>query len=95
MKNVNDEEIKALIEQLDTSVPRDDSKLVVYYDDDSSCYCSVEGNRNGYLRAAIEFLRAATAPLESGNFITPVDLNYLVPRERGILVRKLLGEMTS
>jgi hypothetical protein len=85
---VNDGEIQRVIEQLDASVPKEGSKVLIHYDGETP-YCELVGNRNGYLRAAIEFLRAATIDLESGGFITPVDFNYLVPGERGLLVKRL------
>jgi len=78
-----------MIAQLDEGVPRDGSKLLLYMDDPETNYCEITGNRNGYLRATLEFLRAATVPLESGGFITPIDFNYLVPSQGGVLVKRL------
>ena len=85
---LNDAEIQAVIDQLDASVPRDGSRVLIYYEEEMP-YCELVGNRNGYLRAATELLRAATVHLEPGAFITPVDFNYLVPSERGLLIKRL------
>ncbi len=85
---MDDTEIQAVIDQFDASVPKDGSRILIYYEDEMP-YCELVGNRNGYLRAATELLRAATVHLEPGAFITPVDFNYLVPGERGLLVKRL------
>jgi hypothetical protein len=85
---MTDSEIQLIVEQIDTAVPKDGARLLIYTEGDEPQECEIIGNRNGYLRAAGEFLHAATVPLELGAFITPVDFNYLVP-SRGLPVRRL------
>lgn len=86
---MTDEEIQSVVERIDGTVPKGGAKLLIYvFEDDEPQECEIIGNRNGYLRAAGEFLRAATVPLEPSAFITPIDFNYLVPR-RGLPVRRL------
>ena len=82
-------DIQQMIAQLDVSVPKGGSKLMILAYDETNYYGEVVGNRNGYLRAALEFLRAATVPLESDAFSTPIDFNYLVPSQGGLLVKRL------
>jgi hypothetical protein len=85
---MKDSEIQLMVEQIDTLVPKDDAKLIIYTEDDEPEDCEIIGNRDGYLRAAAEFLRAAIVPLEPNAFITPVEFNYLVP-SRGLPVKRL------
>jgi len=49
---------------------------------------AIIGNRNGYLRAAIEMLRASATPLSPGDFITNVDFSYL-GSDRSLIVTRL------
>ena len=85
---MTDADIQAESDQIDAAVSKDGARLLIYADDPESNYCELIGNRNGYLRAALEFLRAATVRLEPNAFITPIDFNYLVP-SRGLLVKRL------
>ena len=85
---MTDSEIQLMVEQIDTAVPKDGAKLLIYIEDDEPQDCEIIGNRDGYLRAAAEFQQAATVPLETNAFITPVDFNYLVP-SRGLPIRRL------
>ena len=85
---MTDVEIQQVIERINLSIPKEGAKLMVYTEDDEAPDCEIIGNRDGYLRAAAEFLRAAIVPLASNAFITPIDFNYLVP-SRGLPVRRL------
>jgi hypothetical protein len=85
---VTDREIQQIITQLDDSVPKDGARLLINIEDTETNECELIGNRNGYLRAGLEFLRAATVPLEPNAFITSIEFNYLVP-SRGFLVKRL------
>jgi hypothetical protein len=85
---VTDADIQVVIDQIDAAVSKDGAKLLIYMEDPENSYCELIGNRSGYLRAALEFLRAAAVPLEPNAFITPIDFNYLVP-SRGVLVKRL------
>jgi len=85
---VTDGQIQEVIERINSTVPKDGAKLLVYTEDDEPQDCEIIGNREGYLRAAAEFLQAAIVPLESDAFITPIDFNYLVP-SRGLPVKRL------
>ena len=86
---MTDADIQIVVQQLESAAPKGGSKLLIFPLDDNSYYCEIVGNRNGYIRGALEFLRAATVELEPGYSGTPIDFNYLVPSERGILVKRL------
>ena len=86
---MTDADIQAMIGRIDASVPKDGAKLLIYVEDEEEPQeCELVGNRDGYLRAASEFLRAATVRLEPDAFITPIDFNYLVS-SRGLQVKRL------
>jgi hypothetical protein len=84
---MDDSEVQRLVGELDTQVSKEDAKLLVYVEDDEGA-CEIVGNRKGYLRAAIEMLRASAAPLRPGDSITTVDFSYL-GSDRSLIVKRL------
>jgi hypothetical protein len=80
-------EVQRLARELDAQVSKEDAKLLVYVDDDEGA-CEFIGNRKGYLRAAIEMLRASAIPLSEGDSITSVDFGYL-GSDRSLVVKRL------
>ena len=86
---LNDADIQMVIQQLEASTPKEGSKLLIFPGEYERYYCEIEGNRNGYIRGALEFLRASIVELEPGSFATPIDFNYLVPSKGGFLVHRL------
>jgi hypothetical protein len=84
---MDDSEVQQLARELDAQVPKEDAKLLVYVDDDEGA-CEIIGNRQGYLRAAIEMLRASATPLGPGDSITSVDFSYL-GNARSLIVKRL------
>jgi len=84
---MDDSEVQRLVRELDAQVSKEDAKLLVYAEDDDGT-CEIIGNRNGYLRAAIEMLQASATPLSPGDFITSVDFSYL-GSDRSLIVTRL------
>jgi hypothetical protein len=84
---MDDSEVQRLVRELDAQVSKEDAKLLVYAEDDDGA-CEIIGNRNGYLRATIEMLRASAIPLSPGDFITSVDFSYL-GSDRSLIVTRL------
>ena len=84
---MDDDDVRQRISELDSAVSKEGAELLIFYDEGS--YCELVANKLGYLRAGIEMLRAAIEPLGPGEFITTVDLNYLIGK-RGLLVKRLI-----
>ena len=84
---MNDSEIQQRVDELDAAVKKDDAKMLVYVEPDDGS-CEFVGNRQGYLRAGIEMLRAAIVPLGANESITPIEVGYLFG-ERSLTVRRL------
>jgi hypothetical protein len=55
-------QIEPVIAALDAMVPKEDARLVIRQYGGGPDECSVVGNERGYLRLAIELLKAAYAP---------------------------------
>ena len=73
---MNDQELDALIDRLDTEIDRDGALLrFVVHGDPADVH--VEGNRNGYLRFGVEMLKTAVEPVEEPDATVPVDIEYL------------------
>ena len=72
-------ELRELANQLDRLVPREGAKLRLPSDPDGN---TTAGTQRGYLRLAIELLRAGLQPLERGNEHDiphiPLDIDYLL-----------------
>jgi hypothetical protein len=72
-------ELRELANQLDRLVPREGAKLRLPSDPDGS---TTAGTQRGYLRLAIELLRAGLQPLERGDEHDvphiPLDIDYLL-----------------
>lgn len=83
-------DIQEMISKLDSRVTKDDAKLLIFVEDEEEGACEIIGNRKGYLRAAIELLRASVAPLEESDAtITPIDVEYL-GAERSLIVKRVI-----
>jgi len=87
---MDDSEIQQRVNELDAGVNKDDAKLIIYYDEEGQS-CELIGNRKGYLRAGVEMLKAAITPLSPNEFITPLDLNYLIG-QRSLFVKRLIRQ---
>jgi|HubBroStandDraft_5_1064220.scaffolds.fasta_scaffold1143250_1 hypothetical protein len=85
---MDDSDIEERVNELDAAVTKNDAKLLIYYEEEGQS-CEFIGNRNGYLRAGIEMLRAAITPLGPNEFITPLDLNYLIG-QRSLIVKRMI-----
>jgi hypothetical protein len=75
------DQIQQHINELDAAVPKEDADLLISYDVDSAPDCEIIGNYIGYLRFAIEMLKAAVVELEPGAVTTNISVGYMeVPR---------------
>ena len=77
---MDDAQIQRIADELDAAVTKDDAKLLIDYSggtDEREGNCDVIANRNGYLRAGIELLKAGVFPLDPERMFVPIDLNYL------------------
>ena len=81
------EEIQERIEELDRDIPKESAEVVIFCEEESQD-CEVIGNRAGYLRLGVEMLKAAIAPLGSGEMFTPVSVDYLLTSPRGLGVKR-------
>lgn len=72
-------ELRELVDQLDRLVPKEGAKLRIPSDPDGN---ATAGTQRGYLRLAIELLRAGLHPLERGHEQDiphiPLDIDYLL-----------------
>jgi hypothetical protein len=84
---MDDSEVQRLVRELDAHVSKEDAKLLVYAEDEDGT-CEIIGNRKGYLRAAIEMLRASATPLSTEESITSVDFSYL-GSDKSLIVKRL------
>ena len=76
---LDDAEIQKRIDDLDAAVSKDGATLIIYVEDIEQGICEFIGNRKGYLRAGIEFLRAAMSRMHPADSFTSVNLDYLTP----------------
>ncbi len=81
---MTDDEIKERIEQLDANIPKDGAKVFIEFEGGP---CEVTANCAGYLRLGVEMLRAAVAPLETGQMFTPITIDHLTV-DRSLKVRR-------
>jgi hypothetical protein len=81
------EEIQERIEELDRAILKEGAEVVIFYEEESQD-CEVIGNRAGYLRLGVEMLKAAIAPLRTGEMFTPVSVDYLLTSPRGLGVKR-------
>jgi hypothetical protein len=81
---MDDAEIQRIVSELDAVITKDDAKLLIYYAEYQGEHedgnCELIGNRKGYLRAAIEMLRVAVAPLGPNDVFVPLNIDYLIGR---------------
>jgi hypothetical protein len=71
-------ELRRLVDQLDTLVPKEEARLRIPSDPDGH---ETTGTRRGYLRLGIEFLRAGLAPTTAnggGAAHLPLEIDYLL-----------------
>ncbi len=87
---MDDSEIQERVNELDAGITKDDAKLLIYYEEEGQS-CEIIGNRKGYLRAGVEMLKAAITPLGPNEFITPLDLNYLIG-QRSLIVKRVIRQ---
>jgi hypothetical protein len=83
------EDIQRRIDELDAAVSREGAQLLIFCEGGENQDCELIGNRQGYLRAGVELLRAAVAPLRPGDSITSINIDYLVANERSLRVKRL------
>jgi hypothetical protein len=81
------EEIQQRIEELDSNTPKNDAEVLIYYEEEGQD-CEFIGNRSGYLRLGVEMLKAAIAPLDAGAIFTPISIDYLLPNQRSLRVKR-------
>jgi hypothetical protein len=81
---MDDFQIQQIVDELDAAVTKDDAKLLIYYaeyrGEHEDGNCELIGNRKGYIRAGIEMLRAAVAPLGPNDIFVPINIDYLIGR---------------
>ena len=85
---MDDGDLARRIDELDAALSKEGAQLVIYQEEEET-HCELIANRNGYLRAGVEMLRAAVVPLNKNQFITPLDVNYLIG-ERSLIVKRLV-----
>lgn len=87
---MTEENIRQLLEELDAEVSRDNAQLVIYCEDpEGEGSCELIGNRDGFLRAGIELLKAAMVSMKPGDSITPISIDYLIRSGRSLRVKRL------
>jgi hypothetical protein len=86
---MDDEDIRQRVDDLDAAVGREGARLLIYCESPDQDSCEFIGNRQGYLRAGIELIRAALAPLAPGDSITPIKIDYLIGYDRSLQVKRL------
>src|SRR5450631_2670511 len=86
---MDEEDIRRRVDELDASVNREGARFLIYCEHPEPDSCELIANRQGYLRAGIELLRAAIAPLAPGDSITPIKIDYLIGYERSLQVKRL------
>jgi hypothetical protein len=80
---MNSDELVAIVERLDESVPKENAKVRLYqYGGDGEDGFMV-ATRNGYLRFGIELLKAGAAAPTAERMID-VDLQYLIDEDSSI-----------
>ena len=88
---MDESEIRRHINELDAAVPKDNAELIIYGGHLEEQTCEFIANRDGYLRAGIELLRAAVAPLDQTS-ITWISLDYLIRNRRSLGVNRLIRQ---
>ena|SRR5581483_10875104 len=86
---MEDGDIRRRVDELDAAVGKEGARLLIYCEHPEPDSCELIGNRQGYLRAGVELLRAALAPLAPGDSITPVKIDYLIGYDRSLQVKRL------
>ena len=86
---MDDHEVLRQIDELDRAFSREKAELLIYCEDIETRTCELIGNRNGFLRAGVEFLKAAVLPLAPNESILPFKLDYLVRNSRSLLIARL------
>ncbi len=71
-------EISELVDSLDSSVPKENSHFALYMYGGGPDESFTQGNRNGYLRYGIEFLKAGIRIKDDKLAETDVELGYLI-----------------
>jgi len=89
---MEEDAIRRVIDELDAGVTKEDAQLLVYCEDIDEQACELIGNRNGYLRAGIEMLKAGMVPMRAGDSITPITLDYLIRSDRSLHIKRLTRE---
>jgi hypothetical protein len=87
---MTDEQIQQQLEQLEAAVSTDGADVIfnLEYEEQG---CELIGNRAGYLRLAIEMLKAATVPLRPGDSFTPIQIDYLL-HGRGMQFKRIVRQ---
>lgn len=87
---MTDDEIRRVVDELDDSVSKENADIIfnLEYEEDG---CELVGNRNGFVRLAIEMLRAAVIRLQPGESFTPIQIDYLL-RDRGMRFKRIVRQ---
>lgn len=72
------EQVSQLVEKLDTLVPREGAAVQIQLDDEGA---TIFGNRNGYLRSAIELLKSVNVAGTGKGERLEVDWSYLISKD--------------
>lgn len=83
---MNDVELEAIAANLDTAVSKEEGRLDLQFEEPRYGIRLV-ANRAGFVRLAVECLRASTAPLQSGREVLQVDWKYLFVQGSAIVTR--------
>jgi hypothetical protein len=86
---MTDSELQLRIDELDADLTKDAAQILVYCEDIDQQSVELIGNRKGYLRAGVEMLKAAMVPMQPGDFITPIKIDYLIRSGRSLYVTRL------
>jgi hypothetical protein len=86
---MEEDEIRRRVDELDAAVSKDGAQFVIFCEDIDEQSVELIGNRAGYLRAGIEMIGAAVAPLSPNESITRIDIDYLIRNPRSLQVKRL------
>lgn len=77
-------EISSLVKTLDSTIPKEKAHFAIYTYGGGTDESFTQGNRIGYLRFGIEFLKAGLQISDEGNDETAAELGYLINEDSDI-----------